>query len=178
MYRRPPIATRTDTLFPYTTLFRSRFNAQELPVRRSRTAGWARKNCRFVGLEIVGAPVDPELLHPDTATQHQLVVELAAGQGRRVRIVPRFHRLIEGQALGVLDELGPGLRDQRRAVAVRRSAELDHQLGAERFDRGGLGQPTFELEAARFGDLVRSEEHQSELQSLMRISYAVIFLTI
>src|SRR3546814_8033987 len=80
MYRRPPIATRTDTLFPYTTLFRSRFNAQELPVRRSRTAGWARKNCRFVGLEIVGEPVDPELLHPDTATQHQIVVELAAGR--------------------------------------------------------------------------------------------------
>src|SRR3546814_19642893 len=24
MYRRPPISTRTDTLFPYTTLFRSR----------------------------------------------------------------------------------------------------------------------------------------------------------
>src|SRR3546814_12921329 len=25
MLRRPPISTRTDTLFPYTTLFRSRF---------------------------------------------------------------------------------------------------------------------------------------------------------
>src|SRR3546814_16740042 len=25
MHRRPPISTRTDTLFPYTTLFRSRF---------------------------------------------------------------------------------------------------------------------------------------------------------
>src|SRR3546814_16994600 len=26
MIRRPPISTRTDTLFPYTTLFRSRFD--------------------------------------------------------------------------------------------------------------------------------------------------------
>src|SRR3546814_14111593 len=28
MIRRPPRSTRTDTLFPYTTLFRSRFEAQ------------------------------------------------------------------------------------------------------------------------------------------------------
>src|SRR3546814_2529566 len=43
MIRRPPRSTRTDTLFPYTTLFRSRrrethrfrlFGAQRQPVRR------------------------------------------------------------------------------------------------------------------------------------------------
>src|SRR3546814_18585312 len=28
MIRRPPISTRTDTLFPYTTLFRSLYHAQ------------------------------------------------------------------------------------------------------------------------------------------------------
>src|SRR3546814_7959863 len=28
MIRRPPRSTRTDTLFPYTTLFRSRFNPE------------------------------------------------------------------------------------------------------------------------------------------------------
>src|SRR3546814_17533990 len=33
MIRRPPISTRTDTLFPYTTLFRSvDINSVELPV--------------------------------------------------------------------------------------------------------------------------------------------------
>src|SRR3546814_17070128 len=36
MIRRPPRSTRTDTLFPYTTLFRSRVaDAVELPARRS-----------------------------------------------------------------------------------------------------------------------------------------------
>src|SRR3546814_503824 len=34
MIRRPPRSTRTDTLFPYTTLFRSRI---ELALRRERT---------------------------------------------------------------------------------------------------------------------------------------------
>src|SRR3546814_20471754 len=32
MIRRPPRSTRTDTLFPYTTLFRSSFSQQGLPV--------------------------------------------------------------------------------------------------------------------------------------------------
>src|SRR3546814_22766 len=33
MFRRPPISTRTDTLFPYTTLFRSADGRVEAPVR-------------------------------------------------------------------------------------------------------------------------------------------------
>src|SRR3546814_7789461 len=39
MIRRPPRSTRTDTLFPYTTLFRSRHN------RPRRRAGSTRRNC-------------------------------------------------------------------------------------------------------------------------------------
>src|SRR3546814_21137988 len=35
MRRRPPIATRTDTLFPYTTLFRSDSRARAGQIRRS-----------------------------------------------------------------------------------------------------------------------------------------------
>src|SRR3546814_11838269 len=34
MIRRPPRSTRTDTLFPYTTLFRSHEGAAALPARR------------------------------------------------------------------------------------------------------------------------------------------------
>src|SRR3546814_2837033 len=37
MIRRPPRSTRTDTLFPYTTLFRS--TAASVPARRTGTAG-------------------------------------------------------------------------------------------------------------------------------------------
>src|SRR3546814_5541782 len=82
MIRRPPRSTRTDTLFPYTTLFRSP-DSGPLPARRVRDAGT-----------------------PGTAR--------------------------------------PGLRPDGR---LRRPA---------------------------LGD--RSEEHTSELQSLMRISYAVFCL--
>src|SRR3546814_6642546 len=35
MIRRPPRSTRTDTLFPYTTLFRSHRGRDRLPRRRS-----------------------------------------------------------------------------------------------------------------------------------------------
>src|SRR3546814_4939420 len=79
MIRRPPRSTRTDTLFPYTTLFRSR-----------------------EGIE----------------------------------------RLDHGVEDGLVDPLGIGVA-QRRRLALERT---------------------------------RSEEHTSELQSLMRISYAVFCL--
>src|SRR3546814_19840616 len=42
MIRRPPISTRTDTLFPYTTLFRSRHGLR-LPQRRGRDASEAQE---------------------------------------------------------------------------------------------------------------------------------------
>src|SRR3546814_18530186 len=41
MIRRPPRSTRTDTLFPYTTLFRSEGNRAD---DRSRRAGQHRRN--------------------------------------------------------------------------------------------------------------------------------------
>src|SRR3546814_12059073 len=54
MIRRPPRSTRTDTLFPYTTLFRSLANdirtytgVAELPwFRQIQTFGW---ECRLLG---------------------------------------------------------------------------------------------------------------------------------
>src|SRR3546814_15425812 len=55
MIRRPPRSTRTDTLFPYTTLFRS------LRTRRASGRGWKPKGCSrpleglaaFVPLQLV-----------------------------------------------------------------------------------------------------------------------------
>src|SRR3546814_2202327 len=41
MIRRPPRSTRTDTLFPYTTLFRSLARAQRLALRQQEVAGEA-----------------------------------------------------------------------------------------------------------------------------------------
>src|SRR3546814_13634985 len=56
MIRRPPRSTRTDTLFPYTTLFRSRLirNAKE---RRPRSAAACRLCRRRPVLDDVPEPL-------------------------------------------------------------------------------------------------------------------------
>src|SRR3546814_6693456 len=98
MIRRPPRSTRTDTLIPYTTLFRS------------------------------------DVAHADAE-----------------RLDPRLHLAIEHQnrpAIGFADDA-----NFLPADAI--------EAGAERLDER----------------LLRSEEHTSELQSLIRLSYAVFSLT-
>src|SRR3546814_4914433 len=110
MIRRPPGSTRTDTLFPYTTLFRS--DARHLRRHREQ-AGTA-------------SPLRPE---PNR-------IERNDGSG------------------------------ERRA---RRARELYA-------DRVAALQPAGGAAAAEIRPCSRSEEHTSELQSLMRISYAVFCL--
>src|SRR3546814_11181976 len=46
MIRRPPRSTRTDTLFPYTTLFRSLQRALLRPRGDGRAVGYAHRNRR------------------------------------------------------------------------------------------------------------------------------------
>src|SRR3546814_2801875 len=63
MIRRPPISTRTDTLFPYTTLFRSNDGAQRYPqqvMRRGDPPGWhpARTDLQGHGARTLGAGGD------------------------------------------------------------------------------------------------------------------------
>src|SRR3546814_5275986 len=112
MIRRPPRSTRTDTLFPYTTLFRS---------------------LRLRPLDPLRQPVE------------ELEVAIEGAFDARAQDLHR-HRARLGR--GGLRAL-PRLRHDHGVV----------DLG----DRGG-------------GDRHRSEEHTSELQSLMRISYAVFCL--
>src|SRR3546814_7071200 len=104
MIRRPPRSTRTYTLFPYTTLFRS----------------------------------------PDGARGESAVEELPE---------PRVLRRIVEQAGGA---------HVVRAVAVAH--------------RPDLPVPQAGQQVLVPGERERSEEHTSELQSLMRISYAVFCL--
>src|SRR3546814_9781710 len=100
MIRRPPRSTRTDTLFPYTTLFRSL------------------------------RPRLPATLRSSTCRQHLARSFRAPREGHSARYP-------EGED-----------------AAVRRAR----------------------LDWARRRECGRSEEHTSELQSLMRISYAVFCL--
>src|SRR3546814_5083535 len=113
MILRPPRSTRTDTLFPYTTLFRS-------PARgtlRSKTGAAVSKDVRRWSL--VGLPFPaPPLSRSYRKFRHVIV-----------------SRYVEaGDALQAFDKYRP------------------------------------------HADRDRSEEHTSELQSLMRISYAVFCL--
>src|SRR3546814_11387083 len=58
MIRRPPRSTRTDTLFPYTTLFRSYPRGHEL--RRDRQAGGRPPSPGGAGPMGVGPPRPPQ----------------------------------------------------------------------------------------------------------------------
>src|SRR3546814_7096750 len=106
MIRRPPRSTRTDTLFPYTPLFRSL-----LPCLGRRDAIFLKQVAPIIEDADIDIPGD----------RHQ----------------PAVHRVVAHQ------------RREHAARAIR-------QRGTE------IGE--------------RSEEHTSELQSLMRNSYAVFCL--
>src|SRR3546814_3798511 len=54
--------------------------------------------------------------------------------------------------------------------------KIDHRLDMERTLREALAEDQFELHYQPIVSAQRSEEHTSELQSLMRISYAVFCL--
>src|SRR3546814_3324348 len=106
MIRRPPRSTRTDTLFPYTTLFRSLIHA--MLDRQYRAT--------------LDEPID--ILGDITP---RAAVQTAAGRHR----VAGWLKHLENRSSSQLDANDP---------------------------------------------MARSEEHTSELQSLMRISYAVFCL--
>src|SRR3546814_975268 len=106
MIRRPPRSTRTDTLFPYTTLFRSDW-------RGRCSAGWGHT-------------------------------------GAIGRYAPRG-------AFGWRSEIPEG-SDPAEGVAI--GGDAAHRREGQ----------------MRRDEILRSEEHTSELQSLMRISYAVFCL--
>src|SRR3546814_7867075 len=67
MIRRPPRSTRTDTLFPYTTLFRSREAAQRRHCqRRQQQAQCPVAAVVFEELDRIGA----EMALPDRSEEH------------------------------------------------------------------------------------------------------------
>src|SRR3546814_14812500 len=62
MIRRPPRSTRTDTLFPYTTLFRSMASTRRRPVWLAHEYCFANF-CRSIATDLA-PPLDA---HPDSA---------------------------------------------------------------------------------------------------------------
>src|SRR3546814_7104250 len=135
MIRVPPRSTRTATLFPYTTLFRSLAPLLRATIKIVRHSFGARRQ-----RDPIVAPA-PE-------------VERLEIRPERANAVRRGRGLVSG--------------DQRRV-------DDDALTGAHRHDRPGqiVGRHCWRR---RTGLPCRSEEHTSELQSLMRISYAVFCL--
>src|SRR3546814_3309099 len=123
MILRPPISTRTDTLFPYTTLFRSKDRAVQ-------------------GREII------------VVYRHDLAE-------------PRLHHL------GIFaDRLADRQEDHPCLLQLLAKGGRDRNAVEHRVDRD-LARALDPGEHLLLLDRDRSEEHTSELQSLMRISYAV-----
>src|SRR3546814_10347504 len=128
MIRRPPRSTRTDTLFPYTTLFRSDRRSRTLPRRLS--ARIFRRD----------APAYHARLGADART--------AAADRRRAD-------------------------DCARHAQPARGARTDGRIDARDGDRAAAHHTRPRPRRAIYRPRARSEEHTSELQSLMRTSYAV-----
>src|SRR3546814_10797726 len=129
MIRRPPRSTRTDTLFPYTTLFRS-------------------ERCRRHFLHDVPS-VNLQRDLADSEFSRRLFVEKSADyQGQ--------HPAFAWREVEIPSPQHPQFSARRSHFPVLRHRRLDrdHQIGVAE----------------------RSEEHTSELQSLMRTSYAVFCL--
>src|SRR3546814_4594259 len=132
MIRRPPRSTRTDTLFPYTTLFRSEIGG--------------------------GHQHDPGVLQH---LQHQGLRAPVQVVAPRLEIADRR----AGDPGAVRKLLLSPVEKRPRRTALRRgkSAHGPIQILPSR-----LKSPSMSY--------IRSEEPTSELQSLMRISYAVFCL--
>src|SRR3546814_15514513 len=82
MIRRPPRSTRTDTLFPYTTLFRSEARHESVVVQHFQASGYAASNA------VLPSPV-------------QRVQNLVKGFAEIVRVMTRhaLQYILQGIAL-------------------------------------------------------------------------------
>src|SRR3546814_9187240 len=106
--------------------------------------------------------------------QHRSGTFAAAGHD------PKFAAIAVAVALDGLEAEGAGVQPAPQSPCRRRPQP--RLLGAARrmrFRRVDVGNAIFlpgEPEGVAIDDAIRSEEHTSELQSLMRISYAVFCL--
>src|SRR3546814_6278573 len=136
MIRRPPRSTRTDTLVPYTTLFRSSPTGAFFCPKRGLT-GHDRGSTR-VAREVNG----PTRINREPNTLARIV---AGGYPRRMSQVTAHKDAERADNVGFWVGVGA-------MTLIGGALYVAHRV------------------------LMRSEEHTSELQSLMRISYAVFCL--
>src|SRR3546814_3652633 len=181
MIRRPPRSTRTDTLFPYTTLFRSSgasASLRSLPENRI-VQDLAPPGELFLHelAELLGRIGDRNL----GADAREALLEFFGLRHRLHRIVEPADRLrrravrsdeaVPGTHLHALQTGFAGgrhIRQQLRAL-LRGQGERPHRARADvRDERRNVVNVDMHAPGE---EIVRSEEHTSELRSLMRNSY-------
>src|SRR3546814_9915111 len=179
MSRRPPRSTRTDTLFPYTTRFRSWVGSD-----LARVEGIAQTVAKEIEAEHdkedrrAGPPGHPGRLgeevlryvqHGAPARRRRLLAEAEEGErrlqddggGDGERRLHQHRRENVGQDVAQ-DDGEVGDADGARAFHIVLRLHAEHLASGEADEDRHCRK--------------RSEEHTSELQSLMRISYAVFYL--
>src|SRR3546814_14183426 len=99
MIRRPPRSTRTDTLFPYTTLFRSEQQVHLPHLLLHVPDGVRRSRDQPLALAQIGPQPDHRLRRPERAPQpavaltllHPLAVHNVALLAQHLSLVAAFH---------------------------------------------------------------------------------------
>src|SRR3546814_7505855 len=147
--RRAPRATRTDTLFPYATLFRSRL--QPWPATGHPRFREISMSSLFTFLLVVQAVIAAVMIGV-------ILMQKSEGGGLGVG----------GSPAGLLSARGAA-DFLTRATTVLATLFVGLSIVLAAMASVGRGGSTIETS-------LRSEEHTSELQSLMRISYAVFCL--
>src|SRR3546814_2389305 len=154
MMRGPPRSTRTDTLFPYTSLFRSFV----IDVFARRIVGWRVSDTMrtdFV-LDALEQALHARQPERDGALIHH------SDRGSQYVSIRYSERLAEA---GIEPSVGSRGDSYDNALAET----INGLYKAELIHRRAPWKSKAAVE-------LRSEEHTSELQSLMRISYAVFCL--
>src|SRR3546814_17149397 len=90
MIRRPPRSTRTDTLFPYTTLFRSADRCAPGQLQ-GRVAEGIRR-CRKVGAPVNGSPTVERVLRDDLCSGCGLCAGVSDGAIEMTVVAPGYTR--------------------------------------------------------------------------------------
>src|SRR3546814_7738682 len=192
MIRRPPRSTRTDTLFPSTTLFRSQGLGH---VGLGLATHLAEAGAKLTVTDIDPARVEgavrrfgatavaPSRIH---AVDAEVFAPCALGAVLDDQTIPQLRAVvIAGSANNQLAEARHGATLARRGVlyapdyAINAGGIINVAHEATRTGRPYDRQVAFAHVARNHATLAtifeiadRSEEHTSELQSLMRISYA------
>src|SRR3546814_1296280 len=160
MIRRPPRSTRTDTLFPYTTLFRSLHGSGFLLANLLATAllTLTGRNTSILSKGIINQVERHCCCVPQYSVFSPVISAPAANRTKSCRLIEHHRIFVVRPDFQIYPPNIPAAALDDHFIQKRTSiAPAPHFLGNRNQHQ-------------------RSEEHTSELQSLMRISYAVFCL--